>query len=159
MAGGSRIALRFSRAYPGRVGSPHDFDFWLGTWAAAWGDGETGRNVIEMTHGGKVVTESFDGRPGAEFTGTSWSVYDEHADLWRQTWVDDTGNYFALEGRFADDEMTLICDRHNSPERDVVYRMRFSEITDNAFVWRWERATEAGAVFELSWQIEYLRQA
>ena len=112
-----------------------------------------------QAHGGKVVTESFDGRPGAEFTGTSWSVYDEHADLWRQTWVDDTGNYFALEGRFADDEMTLICDRHNSPERDVVYRMRFSEITDNAFVWRWERATEAGAVFELRWQIEYLRQA
>lgn len=133
-----------------------DFDFWLGTWIARWEGGE-GRNVVEKSHGGKVVTESFDGRPGAEFAGSSWSVYDEHLDLWRQTWVDDTGNYFALEGRFVNGEMKLICDRHNGPDPAVLYRMRFTEITPDRFVWLWERAVSEDSGFELRWRIVYER--
>ena len=63
------------------MGSPADFDFWLGTWRAVWGDDDAhGTNTITKEYGDRVVYERFDGRPGAEFTGMSVSVYDEQED-------------------------------------------------------------------------------
>jgi hypothetical protein len=62
----------------------------------------------------------------------SVSVFDEHRELWRQTWVDDVGNYFALEGNLVDGEMVLQCEEHSRPERDAVYRMRFADIEPNS---------------------------
>jgi hypothetical protein len=130
------------------VGSAADFDFWLGTWQASWGDeGAQGTNTITKEYGGKVVYERFDGRPGADFTGMSVSVYDERDDCWRQTWVDDAGNYFDLVGRFEDGEMTLLC--HDR------YRMRFFDIAPDSFKWTWER--RAGDGWELAWAIDYER--
>ena len=132
------------------MGSPADFDFWLGTGRAVWGDdGAHGTNTITKEYGDRVVYERFDGRPGADFTGMSVSVYDQQADLWRQTWVDDSGNYFDLTGRFEDGEMILL-------SRDT-YRMRFFEIADTSFQWTWER--RAGEGWELAWAISYVRTA
>ena len=110
--------------------SPDDFDFWLGTWNVRWGTGddETGRNVISRAFGGRVVEEQFDGRPGVDLRGLSVSVFDMHHDVWRQTWVDDSGNYFALEGGIVDGEMILTCANHNGSDPDAVYRMRFFDI-------------------------------
>jgi hypothetical protein len=140
------------------MGSPADFDFWLGSWIVSWDDGASvGRNTVTRTHGGKVVTESFDGRPGTELVGTSVSVYDEEHDLWRQTWVDDQGSYFALQGRFEHGEMTLLCDRHGGAA-GVVYRMRFTDIAADSFTWSWERSTDTGKTFELAWQLAYTRE-
>lgn len=106
--------------------SPRDFDFWLGAWSV--GEGDRGRNVVTHTFGGFVVEERFDGRPGTELQGMSVTVYDEHRGLWRQTWVDDTGCYFALEGGPVDDELHLLCRTHNAPEAGTVYRLRFFDI-------------------------------
>src|SRR3954462_15362511 len=132
------------------MGSPADFDFWLGTWRANWGDdGEHGTNTITREYGDKVVYERFDGRPGAEFQGMSVSVFDEKEDCWYQTWVDDQGNHFELTGQFADGEMTLLC-------RDT-YRMRFFEITHASFEWTWE--PRAGDVGELAGALWYERVA
>ena len=132
------------------MGSPADFDFWLGTWRASWGDERAqGTNTITKEYGGKVVYERFDGRPGADFTGMSVSVYDERDDCWRQTWVDDAGNHFELKGRFENGEMTLFCGE--------TYRMRFFEIAADSFKWTWER--RAGDGWELAWAIDYARAA
>jgi hypothetical protein len=130
------------------MGSAADFDFWLGMWRGEWGDdGAHGTNSISKEYDGRVVYERFDGRPGADFTGMSVSVYDEQEDCWRQTWVDDAGNYFHLVGRFEQDEMILLC-----RER---YRMRFFDITPKSFRWTWER--RKGEAWELSWEIDYRR--
>ena len=52
------------------VAGADDFDFWLGSWVASWGEeGATGRNVIARSFDGRVVEERFDGRPGVEFRG------------------------------------------------------------------------------------------
>jgi len=84
------------------VGSADDFDFWLGRWRASWGeDGAHGTNTITKEYGGRVVYERFDGRPGAEFTGMSVSVYDEADGCWYQTWVDDAGSHLHAI-RYAD---------------------------------------------------------
>jgi hypothetical protein len=141
------------------VPSAEDFDFWLGSWIVRWGeaDGETGRNVITRTFGDHVVEERFDGRPGVDLVGASVSVFDPHREVWRQTWVDDAGNYFALEGNLVDGEMVLLCEHHNAPEPDAVYRMRFFDITQDSLTWTWERSVDAGATFEELWRLAYER--
>ena len=140
------------------MAGPDDFDFWLGSWVASWGEeGATGRNVIAKSFEGRVVEERFDGRPGVEFRGMSVNVYDAPRDRWLQTWVDDEGNYFALEGAMRDGEMTLLCDRHNGEDQTLVYRMRFHDIEADAFTWSWERSTDRGGTYALAWRIAYRR--
>jgi hypothetical protein len=139
--------------------SADDFDFWLGTWDVRWGPNgqERGRNMITRSFGGRVIQENFDGRPGIELVGMSMTVFDEHRELWRQTWVDDDGNYFALEGNFVDGEMVLLCDRHNGPA-DTVYRMRWLDIGRNSLTWVWERSSDGGTTFAELWRLAYARR-
>ena len=140
--------------------SARDFDFWLGTWDVRWGaDGERGRNVVTRTFGGYVVEERFDGRPGVDMTGMSVSVFDEHRGLWRQTWVDDAGTYFALEGGMAGDELHLLCRDHNTPEAQAVFRMRFFDIAPDGLTWAWERSLDGERTFEERWRLAYTRAA
>jgi len=140
------------------VAGHDDFDFWLGSWVASWGeDGAEGRNVITKTYDGRVVEERFDGRPGVEFQGMSVNVYDAPRERWLQTWVDDAGNYFALEGAMREGEMVLLCDRHTHEDQSVVFRMRFHDIEADSSTWSWERSTDGGETFSLAWRIAYRR--
>ncbi len=142
------------------MASAGDLDFWLGRWKVSWGEGdEYGSNVIARSHDGRVVEERFDGRPGSELVGMSVSVLDEPGDRWLQSWVDNTGNYFALEGGPADGEFVLHCDRHNAGEREAVYRMRFFDIEADSFVWTWEKSLDGGGAYDIVWRIDYERAA
>ena len=53
--------------------------------------------------------------------------------------------------------MELICESHNAPERDVVYRMRFFDIAADSPAWTWGRSAGAGATFEELWRLDYRR--
>jgi hypothetical protein len=139
------------------MGSSADFDFWLGEWQVTWNDGrERGRNSIAREYGGNVVLERFDGRPGIDLVGMSVSVYREAVDRWFQTWVDDSGNYFALQGGIEDGEMILLGEQ-SGPRGRVSLRMRFSDIEDDRFTWRWESSKDEGATWDMLWELAYER--
>jgi hypothetical protein len=139
------------------MGSSSDFDFWLGEWQATWDEGRAaGRNSIVKEYGGNVVYERFDGRPGIDLVGMSVSVYREAVDRWFQTWVDDSGNYFALRGGMEDGEMVLLGEQ-SGPRGRVSLRMRFSDIEDDRFTWRWESSKDDGATWETLWELAYRR--
>ncbi len=134
-----------------------ELDFWLGSWRARWEGGE-GTNTIMREFDSKVVVERFEGRPSMELTGLSVSVFDAEADLWRQTWVDDQGSYFALAGGVEGDTFVLQMStvRGGVP---VELRMVFSDIEPDSFRWVWERSTDAGATWTSAWEIAYTRAA
>ena len=134
-----------------------ELDFWLGSWRARWEGGE-GTNRIAREFDGNVVVERFEGRPSLELTGLSVSVFDAEEDLWRQTWVDDQGSYFALTGGADGDTFVLrtAAVRGGVP---VVLRMVFCDITPDRFRWVWERSTDAGATWASAWEIAYTRSA
>jgi hypothetical protein len=93
-----------------------------------------------------------------ELTGYSVSVFDAEADLWRQTWVDDQGSYFALTGGTEGDTFVL----RTSTVREgvpVELRMVFSEIAADSFRWRWERSQDGGVTWDLAWELAYTRTA
>ncbi len=122
-----------------------DFDFWLGSWDGHWSGGR-GTNLVTAELGGAALLERFD---GGELHGMSLTVHD--GTEWRQTWVDDQQGCIVLRGGPDGDGVTL-----ETRWNDADYRMRFTDIGRDAFVWLWERR-EAGA-WALAWRIDYLRR-
>ena len=77
--------------------------------------------------------------------------------LWRQTWVDDGGNYWHFVGGHVDGHPAFA-----TPEpvdADQRYkRMVFSDITPDAFHWRWESSPD-NAAWTVNWEIDYSRRS
>jgi hypothetical protein len=133
------------------------FDFWLGTWRGTWetedGPAEA-TNRITKEYGGHVISERFstDG-----FTGMSVSVFDEHARIWRQTWVDDTGAYLDFAGGWANESMTLVRDARDE-SGSFRQRMVWHKIESERFEWLWQRSSD-GDEWLTRWKIDYERIA
>jgi len=144
-------------------GAPGDFDgteldFWVGSWAAAWGTAGRGTTRIERILGGKVVFEHFEGGDDdGTLEGLSWSVFDPGRRLWRQTWVDDQGGYLDLVGTRVDGWFGF---ERAAPERgaDARQRMVFRDIQPESFRWTWELSEDGGETWSIRWDIAYTRQ-
>jgi hypothetical protein len=125
-------------------------------------DGGHGRNRVAKEFEGHVVVERFDSLSPERWSGMSVSVFDEHTDRWRQTWVDSTGNYWALEEGRDDHDLTFEVDEIETGDDgssvEVRKRMAFSDIGEDAFRWRWERSSDGGTEWEPWWTIEYRRE-
>jgi hypothetical protein len=129
-------------------------DFWLGEWICTW-DGGEGRNSITRELRDAVVVERFESLEPERWSGMSVNVFDElHG--WRQTWVDSTGNYWALQGRSHPEGFAFAVDEVENG-RDITKRMVFSDIQGDAFRWRWERLEDGGTTWSELWVIDYRR--
>jgi hypothetical protein len=135
-----------------------ELDFWLGDWAVSW-DGGAGTNRLERILGGRVIHEQFVGVSSdgsGDLHGQSWSVFEPARKLWRQTWVDDQGGYLDLVGERVDGWFAFV---REAPERGdrARQRMVFRDIEPDRFRWTWELSLDAGATWELRWEILYRR--
>lgn len=139
-----------------------EMDFWVGDWDLEWdiADGTTGQgtNIITKTpFGGCVITENFDGAPTQQFKGMSVSTFHKPAGMWRQTWVDDQGGYFALSGGPQDDgsfklDMTRLGD--TAPYR----RMVWQDIEGDNLNWYWQGHSVGETEWKDLWVIRYTRK-
>ena len=137
-------------------------DFWLGDWTVAWTDAEgnrhQGTNRIERILDGKVIRESFDASAASGFRGGSYSVFDRQSGQWKQTWVDNSGNYMDFLGHSNGD--TFIFQRrfirHDGVEMEN--RMVFKDITADSLTWDWEGRPAGADEWKLLWRLEYTRR-
>jgi hypothetical protein len=144
-------------------------DFWIGDWdlvvrQRASRDGDPwleapGTNRIRATMGGCVIEEHFraDG-PGAAWTGSSASVYVPDLKTWRQTWVDDSGNYLAFTGGKEGNAFVLYGEPRTTNAKTKRMRMVFDAIEEDAFVWTWERKMDGEAKWTPEMEIRYTRR-
>lgn len=132
------------------------FDFWIGKWDLVWNDTMTGTNVITKELDGCVIHESFS-NPIENFDGRSYSVYDPSKKLWRQTWVDNQGNYLDFEGGFENEIMTLGRTFVGPKGKTVMQRMTFYDISDDSLHWSWESSLDGGKNWKQLWLIHYKR--
>ena len=151
-------------AAPCSAPEARQFDFWLGDWDAAWvsNDGKPARgtNRVEKILDGCVVAEAFDeADPDQPLHGRSYSVWDAKAKLWRQTWVDNSGGYLDFAGGLEGDRMILRRNATLADGRRTQQRMIFYSIAGDRFDWDWERSTDGGRSWELTWRIRYTRRA
>jgi hypothetical protein len=135
---------------------PDALDFWVGDWMCTW-DGGHGTNRVAKEFDEHVVVERFECLEPERWTGLSVSVHHERHG-WRQTWVDSTGNYWALDGDAHPEGFTFAVREHEDT-REVIKRMVFSDIETDRFAWRWERSDDGGTTWELLWAIDYRRES
>ena len=137
-------------------------DFWVGEWDLEWdlpsGDKGHGTNIITNSpFGDCVITENFDGAPTQNFKGMSVSTFHKPAGVWRQTWVDDQGGYFALSGGVGADgifslDMTRLSEK--SPYRRMVWR----DVTPDSLTWYWQGHSAEDTEWGDLWVIRYTRK-
>src|SRR5262245_34264632 len=126
-------------AAPAPPAEAHQLDFWLGEWELTWEGGGRGRNRITRILDGQVIQEQFtevatDPDDSKPLRGLSVSVYVPSLGAWRQTWVDNTGNYMEFLGGYADGKLTLSMDRIVDG-RPTTYRMVFYNIAAQSLDW------------------------
>lgn len=73
-------------------------DYWVGAFTVAVGPQTIGTNLITREQQGCVLVERWTSGLGG--TGTSFSFRDPGRDVWRQLWIDSTGNLAEYEGTF-----------------------------------------------------------
>lgn len=139
-------------------------DFWVGEWDVSWEASPGtpaggGVNRITKILDGCVVQEAFDGGPSTGgLIGHSVSTFHSAPSLWRQTWVDNQGGYFALTGGPAPDG-TFVLTNTRLNGRSPHLRMVFENIQANSLIWRWQRSTDGGVTWTDSWVINYRRRS
>lgn len=132
------------------------FDFWVGEWDCAF-DGGHAVNTVSREFGGKVLTERFAMDTPQVWSGTSVSVFHPKLHIWQQTWVDDGGAYWHFVGRLVDGNPSFATPGP-ADEPSLYKRMVFTDITANAFRWRWESSPDQTTWTE-NWAIAYERRA
>ncbi len=133
------------------------FDFWIGDWELSWADGGRGTNRIEAAMNGCVILENFDGQASIQLTGMSVSVYSPALNTWRQTWVDNQGNYLDFSGGWKDGRMILARDAVERPGNHQ-QRMVWYNISTESLEWNWERSEDGGQTWQVLWHIQYQRR-
>jgi hypothetical protein len=152
------------QAQPAPCAAPEfrQLDFWVGVWDARWEAAQgiaagSGANTITREYADCVIQEQFDGGPATGgLIGHSVSTYHAPAQVWRQTWVDNQGGYFALAGGPVGEDFILTSYRLNTAT--PTQRMVFTDITETSFTWRWQLTPDAGATWNDSWVIHYTRR-
>ena len=139
------------------------FDFWVGTWELEWTDAkgqkQKGTNTINKILGGCVIEENFSTAGPQPYLGKSHSLFDARSGLWKQTWVDSGGLYLDLVGEFKDGKMTLRREGTDPKGNKLLYRMIFSNIKPDSFLWDWESSADGGKTWKTNWQINYKRRS
>jgi hypothetical protein len=141
----------------------HQFDFWVGDWDLSWpnpqGGGELhGENHVVREFGNCVVHENFSDHASPLFKGQSVSTYVPNANQWKQTWVDNQGEYLDFSGAFKDGQMILSRSGKNPKGQNVMQRMVFKNIQPDSFDWSWESSPDEGKTWKVQWPIRYTRK-
>ncbi|MDT4916173.1 MAG: hypothetical protein QOH89_873 [Pseudonocardiales bacterium] len=134
---------------------PDALDFWIGDWVVSW-PGGSGTNQIRRILGGKVVEEVFEchGDDGPLY-GRSHSVLDTADGRWKQTWVDSTGAYLDFVGILVDGRISF--QRSALEDHSLLQRMVWLDVHDDSFRWEWQRSTDSGVSWQVSWPLAYRR--
>jgi hypothetical protein len=128
-------------------------DFWIGDWTVSW-PGGTGTNSIRRILGGHVIEEEFACRDDdGPLYGRSLSVRDRASGVWRQTWVDSTGAYLDLVGVDVDGRISFQRDAADGARQ----RMVWLNVTEAGFRWEWQRSTDGGTTWDVTWPLDYRR--
>ena len=152
-------AQNSSQIKPCSAPEASQFDFWIGDWNLTWNDTSHGTNHVLKVMDGCTVNENFN-NPVANYLGQSWSVYNPNYKIWQQTWVDNTGGYIALTGKYENGIMTLSTESRKLPDNsEIVFQMVYYHITLQRFDWKWQSSTDGGKTWKINWLIHYERKA
>ena len=138
----------------------HQFDFWIGKWKVEWLSPDStkaeGTNNVNSILGSCVIEENFSGKPGVDFMGKSFSVFNPAKKIWQQTWVDDQGGYMVFTGGMNNNKM-ILSRKINRNDKEIIQRMVFYNILKDELDWNWESSEDNGKTWQLNWKLHYTK--
>lgn len=144
------------RGPPCSSSAHRQFDFWIGEWDVATPQGApAGTNRVERLLDGCALQEHWVASDGSK--GTSLSSYDAATRLWRQTYVDDTGQVLVLEGEFKDGKMVLQGEK-TLQKKGALQRISWQPMGDKVRQ-RWDISQDDGRTWSLLFEGVYSRRA
>lgn len=134
---------------------PHAFDFWIGIWEVRAKDGTLlGHNRVEALLEGIILQEHWRGAKGG--AGTSLNAFMPSKGLWRQTWVDQQGQFLDLEGALEGHQMVLR-GTTSSKEGPVAERITWTPLADGRVRQLWEQSHDEGTTWTVAFEGFYAR--
>ncbi len=109
-----------------------------------------GENILE----GKDLQEHFKD-PSKKFYETSISVYNRRDSIWHQAWADNNGGFYEFVGEVH--EGIRIFKTKVKDSRGAIYRMVFSKISKDSFIWSWRGIRDDWEEWKTVWEIKYKR--
>jgi hypothetical protein len=162
---GMSLAVLGPESSPPRAAQPcaapefRQFDFWIGKWEVAGGDGSiAGVNEIRSILDGCALLESWRGTSG--MSGNSLNAYDAATGQWHQTWIDDRGLLLRLNGAFGDGKMTMSGPGalYGSPAAVILHRITWQETGPRQVRQLWEISRDGGSTWEPLFEGRYRPQ-
>ena len=164
----------FAAATPGRRGSVHDFDFFLGSWTvrhrrlrkrlAGNDDWETfdGTTTCQTLLGGVVnLNESLARRESGPTAGMGLRAYDARTDTWAD-WYLSAANPLEIDrpgiGRFADGVGTFLS-ADVFEGRPIKVRGQFRSLSSTEAQWDQAFSPDGGTTWETNWIMRYSKVA
>lgn len=133
------------------------FDFWIGNWDAYWNDSLKGSNDVDKILDSKIIQENFSTLDNS-FTGKSWTAFDIINNLWKQTWVDNSGAYIIFTGGEESDGVALYTEEKTKVNGEKYFmRMKFENIDRSGFDWNWQSSPDKKN-WKTVWAIKYKRR-
>jgi len=135
-----------------------EFDFWIGTWNVSTADGTlAGKNRIEKSHNGCVVTEYWVGEQGG--TGSSINYRDGRSGEWVQIWNSDNGVQIDIRGGLTDAGMRLTGSIHYITNGNTfTFRGLWTPLDDGRVRQFLEQSTDGGETWTPWFEGFYRRQ-
>jgi hypothetical protein len=92
------------------------------------------------------------------FTGHSFNLYNRHAKLWQQIWVDSRGQRIDFQGSFSGDRMTYEGPFKSAEGKEVLSRMIFVKLPDQQVRQLWEQSSDSGKTWKVLFDGLYRRK-
>ncbi|BAX82001.1 hypothetical protein [Labilibaculum antarcticum] len=134
------------------------FDFWLGEWDVYTNDELVGHNTVNLLQDGYLLQENWVSEK-ENFTGTSYSFYNDKIDQWQQIWVDKNGNNLLLKGAFEKGEMVLSSSTDSYMGEDQsLHRISWIIMPNGDVKQIWESTIDDGKIWSIQFEGVYKKK-
>lgn len=136
------------------------FDFWLGEWVVYNEQGQhAGDSRIERALDSCVIVENWTSMRGGN--GKSFNAYNPATRQWRQTWIDNTGQFTDFYGRYdsAGGFMRVTALPALENGKTVMHRMTFTPQNINLVRQHGEASEDNGTTWKTEFDLFYHRQS
>jgi hypothetical protein len=137
----------------------HQFDFWIGSWDVFNAQGaKIGTNEITSILSGCALKEHWEGAAGG--IGDSFTAYDRVVKQWHQTWVDNVGDVWKIDGNLVHGRMVLT--RTGPAPRDAAkaatFRWTWTKEDADHVIQLAEKSLDGGKTWQTGFYGRYVRR-
>lgn len=132
------------------------FDFWVGDWNVVGTNGQQlGTNKVMLLEGGCVVAENWTSASGG--TGKSFNFYNPITRKWHQSYMDDSGANWMMDGEYKDGVLKYEGAIY-SPGSKVLVHMSFFNLGPDKVRQTAETSADNGKTWTPVWDSMYIRK-